>query len=261
MKDVMIPKILHYCWFGQKEIPPTLQKYICGWKVLCPDWEIKLWNEDNFDINSNIFTKNAYDQKKYAYVSDYVRVWALYNFGGVYLDTDVELKLPLDSLLKYQAFSCFERSGICFTSAVWGSIKEHSLNKVLLSYYENRKYHNSEPPNTININNILTHVFNINCDEDKDQVGNDGVNTIHIFASHYFCLDLPINYATHHFYGSWLDERNEKNYKDYVHQNYYLENIKNYSYNRDLTKYVARTIKSKELVRLIYLYIKYKLLG
>ena len=260
MKNELIPRVIHYCWFGPKEIPPVLQEYIHGWKIVCPHWEIKLWNEGNFDIDSNTFTRSAYDQKKYAFVADYVRVWALYNFGGVYLDTDVELKLPLDIFLKYQSFSCFERSGICFTSAVWGSIKKHSLNKKLLNYYEGRIYNKSEPTNTTNINNILTQFFHINCNEDIDQIGSDGVNTIHIFSSHYFCLDLPINYATHHFYGSWLDEKNERSCKDFVHQSYYLELVKNYSYNRDITKYVAKKINLKEFLRLIYLYIKHKLL-
>ncbi|MEG0035003.1 MAG: capsular polysaccharide synthesis protein, partial [Bacilli bacterium] len=81
----MIPKIIHYCWFGKKDIPEPLQHYITGWKEKCPDWEIKLWNEDNFDINSHPFTKKAYEEKKYAFVSDYVRALALCEFGGVYL--------------------------------------------------------------------------------------------------------------------------------------------------------------------------------
>lgn len=261
MDSKVIPRIIHYCWFGGKEIPSIMKSYIEGWKRVCPNWEIKLWNEKTFDITSNTFTKTAYEQKKFAYVSDYVRVWALYNFGGVYLDTDVELKLPLDDFLNYQAFSCFELPNVCFTSAVWGAMEKHSLSKKLLDYYNDRTYIISEVPNTQNITKILVRDFGINCAVDEIQVGNDGQNTIHIFASHFFCLDLPKNYATHHFYGSWLDEKNERNYKDFVHQNYYLENIKSYSYNRDLTKYVAKTINPKELVRLIYLYVKYKLLG
>jgi len=255
----MIPKIIHYCWFGQREIPSTLQEYIRGWKILCPDWEIKLWSESNFDISSNIFTKSAYEQKKYAYVSDYVRVWALYKFGGVYLDVDVELKRPLNEFLNCQAFSCFEITNFCFTSAVWGSISKHSLNELLLNYYKEREYSDSEPPNTATINKFLIDKFHIDSSSNKNQIGNNGVNTVHIFASHYFCLDLPINYATHHFYGSWLDKKETISYKEVVHEDYYLKKISEYSYNRNLTKYLAAEISFKELIRLIYLYLKYRL--
>lgn len=255
----MIPKIIHYCWFGDKEIPKALQGYIHGWENICPDWEIRLWNEYNFDVNGNSFTKSAYEQKKYAYVSDYVRVWALYNFGGVYLDTDVELKLSLDEFLNYQAFSCFELPMVCFTSAVWGSIKNHSLNKILLDYYKDRIYFNTEPPNTANISNILVSEFKIDSTANNIQIGNNGENTIHIFPSNYFCLDLPINYATHHFDGSWLDKKETISYKEALHQDYYLNEISKYSYNRNLTKYIAMEIPFKELVRLIYLYFKRRL--
>lgn len=118
----MIPKIIHYCWFGRKNIPESLQHYINGWKDKCPGWEIKLWNEDNFDINSHPFTQKAYEEKKYAFVSDYVRAMALHKFGGVYLDTDVEIKHPIDEFLTLEAFSSFEIDSIPFTSAVWGSM-------------------------------------------------------------------------------------------------------------------------------------------
>lgn len=73
----MIPKIIHYCWFGDKEIPEQLKKYMASWKKYCPDYELKLWNEENFDINSNQYVKEAYENKKYAFVTDYVRLFAL----------------------------------------------------------------------------------------------------------------------------------------------------------------------------------------
>lgn len=86
----MIPKILHYCWFGNTELPEQLQNYITTWQKYCPDYEVKLWNESSFDVNSHPFTKTAYAAKKFAFVADYVRAHALYLEGGIYLDTDVE---------------------------------------------------------------------------------------------------------------------------------------------------------------------------
>ncbi len=88
----MIPKIIHYCWFGGKEMPPLVQKCIKSWKEHLPDYEFKLWNEENFDINSSEWCKGAYENKKYAFVADYVRLIALYKNGGIYLDTDEKME-------------------------------------------------------------------------------------------------------------------------------------------------------------------------
>ena len=87
----MIPKIIHYCWFGRGEKPELAKKCIASWKKFCPDFEIREWNEDNYDVNHNAYTARAYAARKYAYVSDYARMWILYNEGGLYFDTDVEL--------------------------------------------------------------------------------------------------------------------------------------------------------------------------
>ena len=87
----MIPKVIHYCWFGRNPLPPLALKCIESWKKFFPDYEIKEWNEDNFDINIIPYTKEAYEAKKYAFVSDYARFWILYQYGGVYFDTDVEV--------------------------------------------------------------------------------------------------------------------------------------------------------------------------
>ena len=101
----MIPKIIHYCWFGRNSLPDDVKEYIATWKKYCPDYQIVEWNEDNFDVNSCDYVKEAYGAKKWAFVSDYVRLYALYTMGGVYMDTDVEVVKPLDGLLKYNAFS------------------------------------------------------------------------------------------------------------------------------------------------------------
>ena len=106
----MIPKIIHYCWFGRGEMPQLAKNCIASWHKYMPDWEYKLWNEDNFDVNSLPYTKEAYDAKKYAFVSDYVRLWELEREGGIYFDTDVEVFKSFFDLLDYKAFAGFEGS-------------------------------------------------------------------------------------------------------------------------------------------------------
>ena len=106
----MIPKTIHYCWFGYGEMPELAQECIASWHNYMPDWEYKLWNEDNFDVAQIPYAKEAYEAKKYAFVSDYVRLWALYNEGGLYLDVDFRVYKPFDELLHWKAFAGFEGS-------------------------------------------------------------------------------------------------------------------------------------------------------
>lgn len=95
----MIPKIIHYCWFGRNPLPKSAIKCIESWKKFFPDYEIKEWNEDNFDVNVIPYTAKAYAARKYAYVSDYARFWILYQYGGIYFDTDVEVIRPMDDII------------------------------------------------------------------------------------------------------------------------------------------------------------------
>ena len=107
----MIPKIIHYCWFGKGEIPELVERCIASWHTHMPDWDFRLWSEDNFDITTAPrYVQEAYAAKKYAFVTDYVRLWALEREGGVYLDTDVEVLRPLDNLLDDTAFIGVEES-------------------------------------------------------------------------------------------------------------------------------------------------------
>lgn len=100
----MIPKIIHYCWFGKKPLPELAEKCIASWKRFLPDYEIKEWNEENFDVNMIPYTQEAYIARKYAFVSDFARFWVLYNQGGLYFDTDVELIKPIDDIILKGAF-------------------------------------------------------------------------------------------------------------------------------------------------------------
>lgn len=104
----MIPKIIHYCWFGPNDMPSDQKRYVEGWKTLMPDYKFKCWNEDSIDIESIPFVKGAYEAKKYAYVADYTRVFALCTEGGIYMDTDIMLRTRFDDFLRYGMFTSYE---------------------------------------------------------------------------------------------------------------------------------------------------------
>lgn len=104
----MIPKIIHYCWFGPKEMPADQKAYVEHWQELMPDYEFKCWSEKDIDIQNIPFTKGAYDAGKYAYVADYTRIYALFTEGGIYMDTDIDLRTSFDKFLQYGMFTSYE---------------------------------------------------------------------------------------------------------------------------------------------------------
>lgn len=131
-----VPKIIHYCWFGGEPLPKLAQKCIENWKKYCPDYEIICWNEDNFDFSSNRYAKEAYDAKKWAFVSDYVRLKALYDNGGVYFDTDVELIKPIDELVDGGGYMGYEKCGDVSTGLGFACEKGNELVGALLRDYD-----------------------------------------------------------------------------------------------------------------------------
>lgn len=131
-----VPKVIHYCWFGKGKMPPLAEKCIASWRKYCPDYKIVCHNEDNFDISENRYAKEAYDAGKWAFVSDYARLKVLYEEGGVYLDTDVELIKPIDDLLKDGGYMGFDDSGVISTGLGFAAEKGNELVKILLSDYE-----------------------------------------------------------------------------------------------------------------------------
>lgn len=132
----MIPKKIHYCWFGRGELTAKSKKCIESWKKYCPDYEIIEWNEDNFDIYQNEYTKKVYNEKKYAFLSDYVRLKVVYEYGGIYLDTDVEIIKPLDNLLDNKAYFGFEINEYVNTGLGFGAEKGNRAVEVLLKEYD-----------------------------------------------------------------------------------------------------------------------------
>ena len=132
----MIPKIIHYCWFGGNPKPKMAEKCIETWKKYCPDWQIIEWNEDNFDVNRNGYTKMCIEQKKYAFLSDYVRLFVVAEHGGVYFDTDVEVIKSLEPLLENEAFFGFETPEYVASGLGFGSVAHGTAVEAMLREYD-----------------------------------------------------------------------------------------------------------------------------
>lgn len=131
-----IPKIIHYCWFGGGPISEADRKCMESWKKYCPDYKIIEWNEQNFEISANRYAQQAYEAKKYAFVSDYVRLAVVYEYGGIYLDTDVELVRPLDELLELPGFMGFQNNNEVATGLGFGACKGNPVVQALLRDYD-----------------------------------------------------------------------------------------------------------------------------
>ena len=183
----MIPKIIHYCWLGRGEMPQLALDCITSWHKYMPDWEYKLWNEDNFDINSSVpYVKEAYESGKLAFVSDYVRLYALLNYGGLYFDTDVMVFKSFDSLLSFDAFAGYEGSKLCpIGTCVIGSIPNGDWINEQISYYSDRFFRMQDGTLDLTTNvSFLTEKMiekGLQCDgKEKD------FNGLHIFPVDYF---------------------------------------------------------------------------
>src|SRR5574344_516178 len=135
----MIPKIIHYCWFGEGTMPELSNKCIASWSRFCPGYKIKKWDESNFDVRSNRYVLEAWKSRKFAFVSDYVRLYALLNCGGIYMDTDVEVVRNIDPFLDNIAFSGFE-SETSVPTGIMGSERGGLWVKENLEYYKNKSF-------------------------------------------------------------------------------------------------------------------------
>ena len=209
----MIPKIIHYCWFGHGNKTEMVMNCINSWKKYCTNYKIVEWNEDNFDINFCAYTKEAYDAKKWAFVSDVVRLYVLVKFGGIYMDTDVEVIKPLDDLLQYHAVSGFE-SAMSVSTGLMAAEKNNPFMNELLLQYEN--IHFQLPDGKYDMRTNVTRITNT-ClkyglkQNNRRQV----VNSLTLLPSDYLCpkdnvtgkINKTSNTLTiHHFNGSWLSD-------------------------------------------------------
>lgn len=132
----MIPKQIHYCWFGGKPLPEKAEKCIASWKKFCPDYRIVRWDESNFDLQRNDYVRYCYENGKWAFLSDYARLAILADQGGIYLDTDVELVKSLDDFLQYDAFYSFENSQSVNTGQGFGAVAHHKTVEAMMALYE-----------------------------------------------------------------------------------------------------------------------------
>ena len=195
-----IPKTIHYCWFGGGEKSALFEKCIESWKKYCPDYEIVEWNENNFDVSMNPFVKEAYENKKWAFVADYCRLWAIYNFGGVYFDTDVELIKNIDEVLENQVFFCFENKVNINTGLGFGAVKKSKIIKAMMKDYDDADGLDLTPCPVVNTRALK-------------KLDEDTFKKIKLYSAEYFC---PLNYDTgklnltdktyaiHWYDGSWL---------------------------------------------------------
>lgn len=207
----MIPKVIHYCWFGRGEMPQLALNCIASWKKYLPEYEIIEWNEDNFDLDMYPYAREAYDNRKFAFVTDIVRMYALYTYGGVYMDTDVEILKPLDQFLHHSAFSGFE-SETRFPTGLMAAEKNSKWAKDNLDWYVGKHFvrENGSLDTTTNVTIIMNVMKDLNVREDNSYQDFKGYFTL--YPRDYFCpCDLSSKKITltensvciHHFAGSW----------------------------------------------------------
>lgn len=222
----MIPKIIHYCWFGRNPLPKLAKKCIKSWKKYCPGYEIIQWNEDNFDIASApLYVRQAYEAKKWAFVTDYVRLHVVYEHGGIYLDTDVELRKKLEPLLKYEAYFGFEDGAHIATGLGFGAVQGSPILAEMMADYADIPFVRADGSYDLtacpvrNTQVLLRHGLLQN---DRKQTLN---GSILILPSIYLC---PIDYQTnirrfshttvsiHWFSASWYSPEMRKRHKTQI---------------------------------------------
>lgn len=167
-KKSRIPKVIHYIWFGEGEKKELHLRCIESWKKHCPDYEILEWNETNYNIHKNKYIEQAYERKKWAYVSDYARLDILYQYGGIYLDTDVELLKSMDALLTTEAFLCFGEWPVPNSGAGIGCVKGHTIIKEMMETREDIDFIQEDGSDDVHTNSnyemqiLMRHGFHMN---------------------------------------------------------------------------------------------------
>lgn len=221
-----IPKIIHYCWFGGKPLPESVKKCIESWEKYCPDYEILQWNESNYDISKSKFMVEAYKAKKWGFVPDYARFDIIYEHGGIYLDTDVEIIKNWDPLLKHDAFMGFEGTEYIAPGLGFGAKPGNLVIKEMLELYEKIDFISFRN----NLNKIASPVL-ISSFLDAKGLKRDGefqiIDGLVLYPQDFFCPKNPITrflnitkntYSIHHYDASWVDEE-ERNYINQLEEN------------------------------------------
>ena len=215
----MIPKVIHYVWLGGGAKPPLFSRCLESWKAHCPDYEIREWNESNFDFSDNAFAVQAYRAKKYGYVADYIRLRVLYEYGGIYLDTDVEMVKPFDDLLANDFFLSFEKEVLVGTGAL-GAGGRHPFLQKLLAHYERKQFFVGKradlTPNTVLFTLALEKYYAFRIATNGREQRLAGEMGVTVYPADYFS---PINYTTkklrrtprtysiHYFDASWFSKK------------------------------------------------------
>lgn len=223
----MIPKVINYCWFGHNPLPPLAIKCINSWKKYLPDYEIKEWNEDNFDVNIIPYTKEAYEAKKYAFVSDYARFWILYHHGGLYFDTDVEVIRNMDEIIAKGPFMGCEKefvpnSGIEDAAKLnvapglgLGVTSGLGLYKEILNVYNALHFLNKD--GSFNLKTVVDYTTEILVAHGLKYTGEvQKCDEVWIYPKEYFCpLDFDTgkltitekSYSIHQYSATWLSKK------------------------------------------------------
>ena len=218
----MIPKVINYCWFGGGRIPKLAKKCIKSWRKHCPDYQIIEWNENNYDLSSApLYVKQAYQEKKWAFVTDYVRLKVVYDYGGIYLDTDVEIINNIDDLLKYDAFFGFQHDNKINTGLGFGSVKCSKVLFDIMSDYQNIKFIKDDKSlDLLDCPSRNSHVFKEWGFELNGT--NQQTDNIALFSVEFFCpmswidrkIHITKNTKTIHWYSaSWWTREEKKEEK------------------------------------------------
>ena len=225
----MIPKIIHLCWLSGEPYPPKIAKCLKSWKVFLPDYEVMLWDTNRFDLKSSLWVKQAFENKKYAFAADYIRFYALYHFGGIYLDSDVEILKSFDDLLDLPYFVGAEKAGTP-EAAIMGAEKGCDWIKQCLDYYDRRSFVKDDGsldirklPEIMNEQILKLKPLRIlSLDESKQIRILDFSKEVLVFNDVYFSPKVfdsreveltPYTYAIHHYQNSWFSPKAKAYYR------------------------------------------------
>ena len=211
--DMRIPKIIHYCWFGKKPIPKKNMEWIDGWKRKCPDYEIIQWNENNYDVTKNQYMYDAYKEKKWGFVPDYARLDLIYNYGGIYLDTDVEIIRKFDELLYEEIFFGVDCSHKISLGLGFGASKKNEIIQKLRDYYDKVSFYDDKG----RISNVSAPSLQEKCFEElgfKKNGEYQRIGNIAVFPERVMAAKCNLTgrtsisentFSIHHYDASWVD--------------------------------------------------------